>query len=52
MKKILWIIILLFTIYIILIFKAPALANEIEKLLNLQNFNQKVIDLKNKLNNF
>jgi hypothetical protein len=51
MKKIIWLIILVFILYILLIFKAPALANEIEKLLNIKGFNQKIINIKKKLDN-
>ena len=52
MKKILSFIIIIFILYIISIFKVPTLANEIEKLLNIQGFNQQVINIKKKLDNF
>ncbi len=52
MKKILWLLILIITVYILLVFKAPTLANDIEKLIWLNWLNQKIINIKNKLNMF
>ena len=52
MKKIISLIIIIFVLYIVAIFKAPTLANELEKLIWIEGFNQKVIDLKERLDNF
>lgn len=46
MKKLIWLAIAIFTIYILLIFKAPTLANQIEQLIWIDWFNEKVIELK------
>jgi len=52
MKKIISLIIIVVVLYIVAIFKAPTLANELEKLMWLDGFNQKIIDLKERLDNF
>ncbi len=49
MKKIIWLIVLLFMLYIVMIFMKPTITNEIAKKLWLENFNKNVVDIKNKL---
>lgn len=45
-KKIFWFIIILLIIYLLLIFKAPTVATQIEKILQIEWFNEKVINFK------
>ncbi|MDD3646218.1 MAG: hypothetical protein PHH06_02295 [Candidatus Gracilibacteria bacterium] len=45
-KKLFWLIIAFFIIYILLIFKAPAVATHIEQILHIDGFNEKVINFK------
>ncbi len=52
MKKIVWLFILIFVLYILAIFKAPILADEIEKLIWINWFNNKIRELKEKLDSF
>jgi len=49
MKKIIWFIILVFIIYIVLIFIKPTIANKIATNLGIKNFNEKVLEIKKKL---
>ena len=50
MKKIFWLLVIIFVLYVILIFKAPIFADNIEKLMhNSTIFNEKVRQIKKKL---
>jgi competence protein ComGC len=46
MKKIIWILILLVVVYILLIFKAPNLTTEIEKLAGIEGLTELVTSIK------
>jgi len=49
MKKIIWLIILVFIIYIVLIFIKPVIADKIAKTLWIEGINEKILEIKNKL---
>ena len=49
MKKIIWLIILVLIIYIVLIFIKPVIADKIAKTLWIEGINEKVLEIKNKL---
>lgn len=49
MKKIIWLIVLIIVIYIVLIFIKPVIANKIAVSLWIESFNEKVLEIKEKL---
>jgi peptidoglycan hydrolase CwlO-like protein len=49
MKKIIWFIVIIFIVYITLIFIKPVIANKIAETLWIKVFNEKVIEIKEKL---
>jgi len=52
MKKILLSIVIFIVLYIIIVFKAPIIANQIEKIIWLHWLNEKIRNIKNKLDYF
>ena len=49
MKNIVWFIILIFVLYMMLIFIKPTIANKIAEIIGIKTFNEKVIEIKNKM---
>ncbi len=52
MKNILWFIVLILVIYIMLIFIKPSIANNIAEIIWIKSFNEKVLDIKEKMDYF
>jgi peptidoglycan hydrolase CwlO-like protein len=52
MKKIIWLIILVSITYITLIFVKPVIADKIAKMLWIENINEEIIEIKDKLDYF
>jgi len=48
-KKIVWLIVIIFITYIVLIFVKPNIANKIADIIWTRDFNQSVLDIKSKL---
>jgi len=48
LKKLVWLIVLLFVVYVLLVFKAPWVASEIEKAIWIEWFGSKIIESKDK----
>jgi chromosome segregation ATPase len=52
MKKLIWLVIFISITYITLVFVKPVIANKIAEILWIENINEKIIDMKSKLDYF